>query len=49
VEVRDGAPDAHPQVSAAIAATLATATGASGFPRLAPSGASVLLTNVPLR
>jgi hypothetical protein len=49
VEVRDGAPETRPQVSADVDATLATPSGADAFPRLAARGAGVLLTNVPLR
>ncbi|HZC04259.1 MAG TPA: DUF2079 domain-containing protein [Ktedonobacterales bacterium] len=49
VEVRDGAPDTQPPSTAAVAATLSTPAGESGFPRLAQGGASALLTSVPLR
>ncbi len=49
VEVRDGAPETHPHVSAAVAATLATPPGSGGFPRMTSSGAGLLLTVVPLR
>jgi uncharacterized membrane protein len=49
VEVRTGAPETQPPVSAAVAATLTTTTGAADFPRLAPGGTSVLLANLPLR
>ncbi|HEY7850357.1 MAG TPA: DUF2079 domain-containing protein, partial [Ktedonobacterales bacterium] len=49
VEVRNGAPETQPPVSAAVAATLTTTTSAADFPRLAPGGASVLLANLPLR
>ncbi len=48
VEVRDGAPETQPTVSAAVPATVVGATGAGDFPRLAASGRSVLLANVPL-
>lgn len=48
VEVRDGAPDTQPSPDAAVAATLQATAGSSGFPRLAPSGTSVLLARVPL-
>ena len=49
VEVRDGAPETQPTVAANVAATVATPAGASGLPRVAPSGTGVLLANVPLR
>jgi hypothetical protein len=49
VEVRNGAPETQPPVSANVAATLTTATGAGGYPRLATGGASVLLAPLSLR
>lgn len=49
VEVRSGAPESQPPVSANVAATLASSAGASGLPRLDPGGSTVFLANVPLR
>jgi hypothetical protein len=49
VEVRDGAPDQHPPVTQAVAATMLTPPGAGGLPAVNQSGLGVLLTLVPLR
>ena len=50
VEARAGAPESQPGDAAAVAATLGSvAAGSSGYPRLTPSGTSVLLATVQLQ
>ncbi|HEX8727603.1 MAG TPA: DUF2079 domain-containing protein [Ktedonobacterales bacterium] len=49
VEVRAGAPETHPAASAAVPATIVSAAGVDGFPRLDTGGASVLLATVQMR